>query len=174
MYIEIQHLKEKGFSNSQISEILNISSPTVIKYINMSPDEFNIEMESRNQSSTKPDIYHNDILSWLRSIQKWQQLRYMTGWKKNITSLSLMNLQQEIMSAGYVKNMIFQRVLRQDNMELTKSVYIKFDANVSSALFQHLKQELLHTIIELRSTMLPMWMSMNGLELKSLRSLFSS
>ena len=70
MYIEIQHLKEKGFSNSQISEILNISSPTVIKYINMSPDEFNIEMESRNQSSTKPDIYHNDILSWLRSIQK--------------------------------------------------------------------------------------------------------
>lgn len=66
MYIEIQHLKEKGFSNSKISKMLNISRPTVIKYINMSPDEFNLEMKSRNQRSKKPDIYHNDILVWLR------------------------------------------------------------------------------------------------------------
>lgn len=66
MYIEIQHLKEKGFSNSKISKMLNISRPTVIKYINMSPDEFNLEMKSRNQRSKKPDIYHNDILAWLR------------------------------------------------------------------------------------------------------------
>ncbi|OPZ84430.1 MAG: hypothetical protein BWY74_04201 [Firmicutes bacterium ADurb.Bin419] len=67
MYIEIQHLKEKGFSNSKISKMLNISRPIVIKYINMSPDEFNIEMESRNQRIKKPDIFHNDILAWLKA-----------------------------------------------------------------------------------------------------------
>jgi transposase len=66
MYIEIQHLKEKGFSNSKISRMLNLSRPTVIKYSNMSPDKFNQEMESRNQRSKKPAVYHDDILAWLR------------------------------------------------------------------------------------------------------------
>ena len=65
MYIEIQHLKEKGFTKSTISKMLNISRPTVIRYINMSPVDFHEELESRNQRSKKPAVYHDDILTWL-------------------------------------------------------------------------------------------------------------
>lgn len=66
MYIEIQHFKKKGFSNCQISKMLKLSRPTVIKYINMSPEEFQEELKSRNHRSKKPAVYHDDILSWLR------------------------------------------------------------------------------------------------------------
>lgn len=66
MYIEIQHLYKKGFSKSTISRMLKISRPTVIKYINMSPEDCQEELESRNQRSKKPAIYHDDILAWLK------------------------------------------------------------------------------------------------------------
>ena len=65
MYIEIQQLKEKGFSKSTISKMLNISRPTVIRYIKMSPQDFQNELESQNHRSKKPAVYHDDILTWL-------------------------------------------------------------------------------------------------------------
>ena len=66
MYIDIKQLKEKGFSNSKIAKKLGISRPTVIKYANMSPDEFNREIASQSTRTKKPDKYHNDILAWLK------------------------------------------------------------------------------------------------------------
>ena len=66
MYIEIQELKKKGFSKSKIASMLKISRPTVIKYINMTPDEFNQEMLLQKSRSKKPDVYHDEILNWLR------------------------------------------------------------------------------------------------------------
>ena len=85
MYIEIQHLKEKGFSKSRISKILNISRPTVIKYINMNPLEFQEELESQSQRSKKPDVYHDDILTWLKQypeitaaqVYDWLEEKYL-------------------------------------------------------------------------------------------------
>lgn len=66
MYIEIKHLKSKGFSNSKIAKMLGISRPTVKKYVNMSPDEFSIEMEKRTKRTKKADKYDQEIITWLR------------------------------------------------------------------------------------------------------------
>lgn len=65
MYIEIQQLKEKGFTISQIARNLGISRPTVYEYINLTPDEFNKRLKAMQQRSKKPDKYHDKILSWL-------------------------------------------------------------------------------------------------------------
>jgi len=35
MYIDIKHLKQKGFSNSKIAAMLDISRPTVIKGLSL-------------------------------------------------------------------------------------------------------------------------------------------
>lgn len=66
MYIDIKHLKGKGFSNSKIADMLNISRPTVIKYVNMEPEEFYQEMEGRKYRKRKPDKYEQDIIGWLK------------------------------------------------------------------------------------------------------------
>lgn len=66
MYIDIKRLKSKGFSNSQIARMLEISRPTVIKYANMDADEFEKELESKKHRGKKPDIYQEEILTWLK------------------------------------------------------------------------------------------------------------
>ena len=85
MYVEIQHLKGKGFSKSTISKMLNISRPTVIRYINMNPEDYQEELESRNQRSKKPAVYHDDILTWLKQypemtasqVYDWLEEKYL-------------------------------------------------------------------------------------------------
>lgn len=65
MYIEIQKLNEKGFSNTKIAKMLDISRPTVSKYLKMNIDEFERVMQSQQQRAKKPDIYRNEIISWI-------------------------------------------------------------------------------------------------------------
>jgi len=65
MYTEINQLKKIGLKKSQIARKVGISRPTVDKYLEMTPDNFDIfitEMQSRKR---KPDIYKDEILSWL-------------------------------------------------------------------------------------------------------------
>ncbi|WP_238455621.1 ATP-binding protein [Desulfolucanica intricata] len=66
MYIDIHRLKQQGFSKSKIAKMLGISRPTVIKYLNMSAEEFEKEMLSRRQRKKKPDIYREEIITWLK------------------------------------------------------------------------------------------------------------
>lgn len=66
MYIDIQRLKSKGFSKSKIAKKLGISRPTVTKYLRMTQDEFEDDLRSRRSRTKKPDIYKEQILSWLR------------------------------------------------------------------------------------------------------------
>ncbi|TJX12990.1 IS21 family transposase [Tissierella creatinini] len=66
MYIDIKHLKSKGFSNTKIADMLDVSRPTVIKYLNMEPEEFYQEMEERKYRKKKPQKYENDIVGWLK------------------------------------------------------------------------------------------------------------
>lgn len=66
MYIDIRHLKSKGFSHSKISKMLGISRPTVIKYVNMSPEEFRQEMEMRKHRLKKAQKFEKDVVSWLK------------------------------------------------------------------------------------------------------------
>ena len=66
MYIDIHRLKQQGFSKSKIAKMLGISRPTVIKYLNMSAEEFEKEMQSRRQRKKKPDIYREEITNWIK------------------------------------------------------------------------------------------------------------
>lgn len=66
MYIDIKHMKSKGFSNSKIANMLGISRPTVIKYANMTPEEFRLEMEKRTQRTKKAEKYDQEIVTWLK------------------------------------------------------------------------------------------------------------
>lgn len=83
MYIDIKHLKSKGFSNLMISKMLGISRPTVIKYV-MTPDEFRLEMEKRTQRTKKAEKYDEEIVTWLKQypqmaaaqLYDWLEERY--------------------------------------------------------------------------------------------------
>jgi transposase len=85
MYIEMQELKKKGFSNTKIAEMLQTSRPTVTKYIDMSSDELQQELESRTQRCKKPDVYHDDILTWIKQypemtaaqVYDWLEEKYL-------------------------------------------------------------------------------------------------
>lgn len=66
MYIDIKRLKQKGFSNSKIAKMLDISRPTVIKYVNMGADEFERKIQSQLKRTKKPDKYYDEILTWLK------------------------------------------------------------------------------------------------------------
>lgn len=66
MYIDIQRLKQQGFSKTKIAKMLGISRPTVIKYLNMSAEEFEKEMLSQQQRKKKPDIYREEIITWIK------------------------------------------------------------------------------------------------------------
>ena len=66
MYIDIQRLKQQGFSKVKIAEMLGISRPTVIKYLNMDPKEFEKERVSQRQRTKKPDIYREEVIEWIK------------------------------------------------------------------------------------------------------------
>ena len=66
MYIDIQRLKQQGFSKTKIAKMLGISRPTVIKYLNMDPKEFEKERLTQRQRTKKPDIYREEITEWIK------------------------------------------------------------------------------------------------------------
>lgn len=66
MYIDIKKLKEMGFSHSSIAKKLGISRPTVIKYVQMTPEENEKELKSMKTRTKKPEKYHGEILTWLK------------------------------------------------------------------------------------------------------------
>jgi len=66
MYIEIQRLKQQGFSKAKIAKMLGISRPTVIKYLKMNAEEYEKEMVSQRQRTRKPDIYREEITGWIK------------------------------------------------------------------------------------------------------------
>jgi len=66
MYIDIHRLKQQGFSKSKIAKMLGISRPTVIKYLDMGAEEFEQEMMTQRQRKKKPDIYREEIITWIK------------------------------------------------------------------------------------------------------------
>jgi transposase len=65
MYSEIQSLKDMHFNVSQISRRLDLSRTTVYKYLNMSPEEMELILESQKKRTKKLDKHRNLIRSWL-------------------------------------------------------------------------------------------------------------
>jgi transposase len=65
-YNEIHRLYKEGFSKSAIARKLNISRNRVIDYLNKSPDDFEEFISSLKTREKKLDLYHKEILGWLR------------------------------------------------------------------------------------------------------------
>lgn len=66
VYNAIQQLKEKGFSKASVAKQLNRNRRTVIRYWNMSVEEY--EQKYLGLCREKAlDTYRNQIISWLRA-----------------------------------------------------------------------------------------------------------
>lgn len=84
MYFAIQEQKKLGLRKSQVARNLNLSRNTVMKYWNMSVDEYKQFLESLETRSKKLDSFETEILSWLRKypdlsgaqVMDWLQERY--------------------------------------------------------------------------------------------------
>ena len=83
-YIEIQQLKQKGFSISKISKKLGICRNTVYNDLKKTPEEFEEWVHSLETRGKKLDTYQEIILNWLRvhpdlsgaQIHDWLRERY--------------------------------------------------------------------------------------------------
>lgn len=65
-YVEIHQLYKEGFSKSAIARKLGISRNRVIEYLKMTPDDFDEFLSSLKSREKKLDLYHDEILGWLR------------------------------------------------------------------------------------------------------------
>jgi|CZCB01.1.fsa_nt_gi transposase len=66
MYSKIQELKRLNLNVSQIARCVGVSRNTIYKFINMTPEEFNRDMERRQTRRKKLDAYKNEIVGWLK------------------------------------------------------------------------------------------------------------
>ncbi|KXS46429.1 MAG: transposase, partial [Halanaerobium sp. T82-1] len=66
VYIQLQQLKEMGFSKSQIARQLEISRPTLNRYYDLNIDEYEQLLQSMTTRAKKADEYHDWILNYLR------------------------------------------------------------------------------------------------------------
>jgi len=65
MFYEIDRLKKLGLKKAQIARKLDISRPTVIKYFDMSAEEFEKSLASLKQRNKKTTSFENEILQML-------------------------------------------------------------------------------------------------------------
>lgn len=65
-YLEIQQLKQKGFSISRIAKKLGLSRNTVYRNLEKTPEQFEEWMASTGVRGKKLDAHHDLILHWLR------------------------------------------------------------------------------------------------------------
>ena len=132
MYIDIHHLKKKGFSNVKIAEMLGISRPTVIKYISMTADEFEREIQAQRQRTKKPDIYYGEILGWLKQYPAMTSAQVYDWLEEKYQSLSF----NEATLRSYVRairaqyNILREPLLRQyeavDDPPMGKQMQVDF------------------------------------------------
>ncbi|MDQ0216677.1 transposase [Oikeobacillus pervagus] len=86
LYVEVHQLKKQGFKIAAIAKKLDISRNTVYKYLNMDLEEASDWITSLGSRRKKLDLYHDQILSWLKEhpdlssaqIEDWLKERYPT------------------------------------------------------------------------------------------------
>ncbi len=66
MYFAIQEQKKLGLRKSQVSRNLNISRNTVMKFWNMTVDEYKQCLEDLETRTKKLELYEPEIVRWLR------------------------------------------------------------------------------------------------------------
>lgn len=84
VFAEIMELKNRGFNKSQVERIMGINYKTIMKYWDMTPEEYAESIKSAKTRTKKLDVYEKDILEWIREfndistaqIYDWLQERY--------------------------------------------------------------------------------------------------
>lgn len=66
MYYQIQKLKALGFKKNTVRKKLDINPRTVVKYWDMSAEEFKISRDNAAVRTRKPDEYRSDMTEWLK------------------------------------------------------------------------------------------------------------
>lgn len=66
IYAKLQEYKRKGFNKSQIARKLCKDYKTILKYWNMSPDEYAAEKENASTRACKPEPYEEYVVECLR------------------------------------------------------------------------------------------------------------
>lgn len=132
MYIDIKRLKEKGFSKSKIAEMLGISRPTVSKYIDMDADEFEKEMVSQQTRTKKPDIYREEIVSWVKQytsisaaqVYDWLEEKYETlGFNETTLRSYVREIRKEY---NILKSPVMRQYEAVDELPMGKQMQIDF------------------------------------------------
>jgi len=132
MYIDIKRLKEKGFSKSKIAEMLGISRPTVSKYIDMDADEFEKEMVSQQTRIKKPDIYREEIVSWVKQytsisaaqVYDWLEEKYETlGFNETTLRSYVREIRKEY---NILKSPVMRQYEAVDELPMGKQMQIDF------------------------------------------------
>ena len=84
-YAEIQKLKRAGLNKSQVARKLETDYKTVLKYWDMSPDDFSAERELAESRRCKADAFKSYLLKCLKdypdmsSAQLYDWLKEKTG-----------------------------------------------------------------------------------------------
>ncbi|UOF91954.1 DDE-type integrase/transposase/recombinase [Fodinisporobacter ferrooxydans] len=81
MYFDIRQQKEMGLTKSQVARNLNVSRNTVIKFWNMSLEEYKTLMERLESRSKKLESFESEIVGWLREYPDLSAAQIM-GWLK--------------------------------------------------------------------------------------------
>ena len=150
MYIKIKDLKQRGFSNRKIAKMLGISRPTVIKYVNMSADDFEREMQSQRERTKKADKYYDDILGWLKQypsmtsaqIYDWLEEKYHN---LNFNETTLRNFVRVIKEEyNILKEPIIRQYEAVDDPPMGKQMQVDFGQK--NVINRHGSVEVLHVM----------------------------
>ncbi len=132
MYSEIQSLKDMHFNVSQISKRLDLSRTTVYKYLNLSPDEMELVLESQKKRTKKLDKHRDLIRSWLTQypdmtsaqVLDWLQERKIDGGVSEGTVRNYVNqLRKE---CGIPKIKDGNLVIVPEEAEIVKRIYREY------------------------------------------------
>lgn len=119
MFAEIKKYKTKGFNKSQVARRLEIDYKTVLKYWDMSPDDFAKLRQRAEYREKKVDKYRDQILEWIREyrdlsssqIYDWLEERYKClDFKERTLRLYVNNLREEYNLPKIVTTRQFEEV----------------------------------------------------------------
>ena len=102
-YGNIQKLKREGLNKSQVSRKLEIDYKTVLKYWNMSPDDFSAERSLAEVRSSKIDTFKEYILKCLREYPDMSTAQ-LYDWIKEKTGRDTLPFAERTMRS-YVKRL---------------------------------------------------------------------
>ena len=93
MFIEINQLKEAGFSRIKVAEQLRLNRKTVAKYWDMEPHEFSRALNQAGNRKRKLDKYEKTIVEWLKKFPDMTAAQVEDWLRDALTIIRLRNAQ---------------------------------------------------------------------------------